>query len=389
MKPRGVFPNRQSGFPTSFRIIAVMLTIIASVFFLIVAKDILVPIVLGIFLALLLYPPAQQLEDKGVPRIVANLILILSVFAILSGVIFIIVKLFFDFSKDLPFIKEQLIDKLRTIQGWLEESIGLTAEQQEKWFINRYNMIFDNFGNVFGQVFTATTSTIFKVGILPVFTFMFLYYRDKFRRFLFKILPHESHNRAANIISEICYVTPSYLKGLLIVVGVLVIVNSTVFYFIGVRHPLFFGIVAALFNLIPYLGTIIGYLIAFIFVIGTQSMDVAVGLAITFLIVQFVENNILTPNITGVNVSINPLVTILAIIVGGMIWDLSGMFIVIPVMAIFKIFCDNVPTLKPYAFLIGIEGTEPHALTVRKVRDFFGRLFGARRFKRDKDVDEF
>ncbi len=339
----------------------------------------MVPLVLGVFLSLLLYPPAEQLERLGIPRIITNLILILSFFAILSGVVFIIVKLFFDFTKDLPFIKQQINEKILFLQSWLEDTIGISPEQQQKWFVSRYEVIFNTAGNIFGDVFTATTSTIFKIGILPVFTFFFLYYRDKFSRFLFKVLPHSSHFKTANIIREICFVTPSYLKGLLIVVGVLVVVNSTVFYFIGVRHALFFGIVAALFNFIPYLGTIIGYLVAFVFVIGTQSTDVAVGLIITFFIVQFTENNILTPNITGVRVSINPFITILAIIVGGMIWGLPGMFLVIPVMAIFKIICDNIPSLKPYAFIIGVEGTEKHALTFRKVRNSFARLLGTKR----------
>ncbi len=387
MKLPGYFRSRNTALPLSLKLLIYLILIIASIFVLIVAKDILVPLVLGVFLALLLYPPATQLESWGLSRILTNLLLILAFFAILSGVVFIIIKLFFDFTRDLPFIKEQVQDKLLFVQAWLEENIGLTREQQQNWFINRYDMIFQTAGNLFGNVFSATTGTIFKVGILPVFSFMFLYYRDKFKRFLFKILPHDNHNKASNIINEICQVTPAYLKGLLIVVGILMVVNSTVFYFIGIRHALFFGIVAALFNLIPYLGTIFGYLVAFVFVIGTQSIDVAVGLVIAFLIIQFTENNILTPNITGVNVSINPFVTIVAIIIGGMIWGLSGMFIVIPVMAMFKIICENIPSMKPYAFLIGVEGTEKHALTAQKIKYSIGRIFGISRFRKDKNWD--
>ena len=352
----------------------IMLTAITAVFILIMAKDILVPLVLGTFLALLLFPAAEQMERKGWPRILTNLVLIILFFAGLSGVIFVVVKLFFNFSEDLPFIKEQINHKILTFQGWLEGVIGMSPKQQQELFANRTGMVFDTAGQLFKNIFTATTGTIFKIGILPVFTFMFLYYRAKFRQFLFKLLPQSTHYRADNIIREISYVTPSYLKGLLIVVSILVVVNSAVFFFIGVRHPLFFGIVAALFNLIPYLGTIIGYLVALVFVLGAQSLDVAVALVITFIVVQFVENNILTPNITGVNVSINPFVTILMIVVGGMIWGLPGMFIVIPIMSMFKIACENIPNLRPIAFLIGVEGTERHALTFEKIRNGYRRL---------------
>ena len=381
MKIPGYLINRELKLPLPIKLLIYLLLAITFTFILIISKNILVPLVLGVFLALLLYPPAEQLESLGVSRILTNLILIIAFFAVSSGVIFILIKLFFDFTQDIPLIKQQVNEKLLFFQTWLEEVVGVSPEQQQQWFISRSDMLFNTAGEVFGDVFTATTSTIFKIGILPVFTFMFLYYRDKFKRFLFKILPHSSHHKADNIIMEICYVTPAYLKGLLIVVGILVIVNSTVFYFIGVRHALFFGIVAALFNLIPYLGTIIGYLVAFVFVIGTQSLDVAMALVITFFIVQFVENNILTPNITGVNVSINPFVTILAIIIGGMIWGLPGMFLVIPVMAMFKVICENIPTLKPYAFLIGVEGTEKHALTINKFKGLLDRIFMAKKFR--------
>ena len=366
---------RYNGRSNLLSALIIMLSAITLVFILVVAKDILVPLVLGVFLALFMLPAANKLERWGWPRILTNLVLIILLFALLSGVIFIVIKLFFNFSEDLPFIKAQVKDKLESIQLWVEKLIGLPPSQQKELFSGPTGVVMDTAGQLFANIFTATTGTIFKIGILPVFTFMFLYYRDKFRRFLFKMLPQATQNRADNIIREICYVTPSYLKGLLIVVGILAFVNSFVFFLIGVQHPLFFGIVAALFNLIPYLGTILGYLVALIFVLGTQSLDVAVALAITFFIVQFVENNILTPNITGVNVSINPFVTILMIVVGGMIWGLPGMFIVIPLMSMLKVACENIPNLQPIAFLIGVEGTEKHALTFKKIQKTYQRLF--------------
>ncbi len=353
----------------------IMLSGITLVFILMVAKDILVPLVLGVFLALFMLPAANKLERWGWPRILTNLVLIIFFFALLSGVIFIVVKLFFNFSEDLPFIKAQVKEKLESIQLYVEKLIGLPPPQQKELFSEPTGVVMDTAGKLFANIFTATTGTIFKIGILPVFTFMFLYYRDKFRKFLFKMLPQPTHNRADNIIREICNVTPSYLKGLLIVVGILAVINSFVFFLIGVQHPLFFGIVAALFNLIPYLGTILGYLVALIFVLGTQSLDVAIALAITFFVVQFFENNILTPNITGVNVSINPFVTILMIVVGGMIWGLPGMFIVIPLMSMLKVACENIPNLQPIAFLMGVEGTEKHALTFKKIQKTYQRLF--------------
>lgn len=362
--------------PFSIRMLVFLLTTITIIFSLIIAKDFLVPIFLGFLFSLLLYPVADRLEGIGVPRILTNLLLILTVFAILGGIIFVIVKLFFNFTEDLPAIEKAVKEKVKYLQSWLQGLIGLSPESQQQWFLSKTDLIFNNIGEIFSDVFTATTSTVFKFGILPVYTFMFLYYRNKFKRFLLRLIPHNIHFRAENIIRDICEVTPYYLKGLLTVVGILIIINSSVFWAIGVEHPFFFGLVAALFNLIPYLGTIIGYLIVLVFVLVAQSLNVALGVVITFLIVQFTENNILTPSITGVYVSINPLVTIVAIILGGLVWGLPGMFIIVPFVAMFKIFCDNIPDLKPYSFIIGVEGTEKHALTFKKIKGFFMKKNG-------------
>lgn len=357
--------------PFSIRLLVFLLLTITVIFSLIIAKDFLVPIFLGFLFALLLYPVADRLEYVGLPRILTNLLLILTVFAILGGITFLIIKLFFNFTKDLPAIEQEVKAKIKIIQDWLQGLIGLSPEKQQQWFLSRSDLFFNNIGELFTGVFSATTSTIFKFGILPVYTFMFLYYRNKFKRFLLKLIPHNIHFTAENIIREICEVTPSYLKGLLTVVTLLIFINSGAFWAIGVEHAFFFGLVAALFNLIPYLGTIIGYMIVLIFVLVAQSFNVALGVIITFLIVQFTENNVLTPSITGVYVSINPLITIVAIILGGLVWGLPGMFIIIPFVAMFKIFCDNIPELKPYSFLIGVDGTEEHALTFKKIKGFF------------------
>jgi predicted PurR-regulated permease PerM len=89
-------------------------------------------------------------------------------------------------------------------------------------------------------------------------------------------------------------------------------------------------------------------------------------------VVQFIENNILTPNITGSYVEINPLVIILSLIAGGMIWGLPGLFMIIPYLAILKIFCENITSLKPIGFLLSSRGTERYTINIRAIKRKFG-----------------
>jgi predicted PurR-regulated permease PerM len=111
-----------------------------------------------------------------------------------------------------------------------------------------------------------------------------------------------------------------------------------------------------------------------VIVLGTQGPALAAAVLIQFFVVQFTENNILTPNITGSYVQINPLVIIFSLIAASMIWGIPGMLIVIPYLGLFKIVCENVDELKPLGFLLGTRGTERHSFTIKSVQRRFGWL---------------
>src|SRR5690625_3473236 len=93
-------------------------------------------------------------------------------------------------------------------------------------------------------------------------------------------------------------------------------------------------------------------------VLATQSSRLAFGVFQLFFPIHFTENNILTPNITGSYVQLNPMVIILSLIAAAMMWGLAGMLLVIPYLAMIKIVCENVENLQPIAYLLGTRGTD-------------------------------
>lgn len=345
-------------YPLVIRITIRLLLAFLIVSGLVITKTLLVPLFFSVLLAYLLYPAARRMEKKGIPRIATNFILIIGTAVIIAGTVYGIALLIASFTADLPEIREQLNENIsyfqRTLSGW----IGIQEYEQD-------NMVKDALGNT-GQylktLFTATANSILAVGLIPVYTFLLLFYRDKFEKFVYILVPANQQEMAGNIIDQASTVVPKYMKGLFVVCFILIGLNSLGFYLIGVKYALLFGVIAAFFNLIPYLGTVIGYGLVFIFVLSTQSAGLALAVAAQFFIVQFTENNILTPNITGSYVQINPLVTIFSLIAGGMIWGLPGMFMVIPYLAMTKIVCENIDSLKPIGFLLGTRGTERHTI---------------------------
>ncbi len=354
-------------YPIAVRYLIRIMLIFAVVTVLSITKQLLVPLFFSIFLAYLLYPAARRFEAKGVPRIATNFIAILSFMAIIFGTIWVIIQLFGSFSDDLPEIKEQLAANLKSFQAWVSGVFGISVEQQKN-IITTAGLS----GDYFGSIIEAGKNTLIALALIPVYTFLLLFYRDKFRDFIYMVVKDENQENAQDIINKAADVVPKYLKGLLVVCVVLIGLNSAGFYVIGVEYPLLFGLIAAIFNLIPYLGTVLGYGIVAILVFGIQSPSVAGAVVIQFFVVQFIENNILTPNITGSYVRINPLVIIFSIIAAGLVWNLPGMFLVIPTLGMLKIFCKSIDEYKPYAFLLGTQGTEKHSITLKSVRKRFG-----------------
>lgn len=350
-------------YPPALRYLIRLLLAFAIIAALIITRQLLVPLFLSILLAYMLYPAAQKMESKNIPRIITNLVLIIGSFAVIGGMTYFLILLVTTFSDDLPTIKEQIDTNITRFRWALGRTFGVTAEQLDSIVESLRGS-----GQYIAELFTGTANTILTIGLIPVYTFLLLLYRNKFRKFVHMLVPKEREKVAQQIIDQAAAVVPSYLKGLFIVFFILMGINSLGFYLIGVEYALLVGFIAALFNLIPYLGTIIGYGVAFLFVLATQSPTLALGVVIQFFIVQFLENNILTPNITGSYVQINPLVIILSLIAGGMIWGLPGMFMVIPYLAILKIVCENIDSLKPIGYLLSTRGTEQHLLTLQSIK---------------------
>jgi predicted PurR-regulated permease PerM len=360
--------------PLILRITIVLLFLWLSYFILTEFRNYLYPITLGGLFAYLLYPVASFLEKQKVPRIFANILSILLGIAVVGGVVFFIYKQMGLFLQDLPSLKMTASNNINTIFKHLTSLTGVETPQLKEQFKlfagNLLSFSGDNFKNTFG----ATFQTVFAVGIMPVYIFFLLFYRNKFHDFILMIVPEEKHATAKKIIEEVNQLVVHYMTGVFIVVTILVILNSTGFVIIGMKHALLLGALAAIMNFIPYYGTIIGYLFPlFIAVFTMNSPQYAFLVVLQFIVVQFTENNILTPNIVGSHVSLNPFMIILAITFGGFIWGLPGMFIAVPMAAVFRVLGENIPELAPFGYLLGAEGTEEHAISRKKIARFFSK----------------
>ena len=105
--------------------------------------------------------------------------------------------------------------------------------------------------------------------------------------------------------------------------------------------------------LIPYIGIWIGASLPILLSLATLSPSHALAIIAWIATVQFIEANFITPLVIGSKVSINPLVAMLALLGGEMLWGIPGLILALPFTAIIKVIFDHVPTLQPYGFILG------------------------------------
>ncbi len=253
------------------------------------------------------------------------------------------------------------------MQHYIESEFGIPAERFKNFLVSQ---IFD-IGTQSEKIFSATTGTIFVILMQPVYVFLFLYYRTKFAYFFLKIVGRQNRLIAIEVLREIANVVTRYMLGVTTVVLILCFFNAIGLLLIGIQYPLLLGVISALFSFIPYFGNFIGGSIPFIFALLTEDSQVyALRIAIFVYIIHFVENNILSPNIVGNNIRINPFIIILGLIAGAMIWGIPGMLVAIPFLAMLNIILKESTRNAALCLPVGYQGNTQACFNTENIKRF-------------------
>jgi len=361
-----------------------MMFIILFTFIIIIAKNFLVPVSFGLLIGSLLFPVCRRICSIGVPKGLSIFITILLMMLFLTAISILFASEISKLTDDFPTLKLKALDNVNQVSLQIEETFGIQTTQQKVWVREQINELFASGNQMMNSLLNATAGTIFKILLMPVFVFYLLYYQDRFRFFIMRVVPEKERRRTDKILHEISFVSQRYLGGAFVVVVILSILNSLGLYIIGLKYAILFGVISAFFNFIPYFGTWIGAFFPFTFALLTgDSPNLAIWVLVFFAIIQFTENNILTPNITGGYVRLNPFITILGLIAGGMVWGVAGMLLVIPFLASLKIAFEKFESTKALAYLLARPDNEPYLKRVKKIQ----KLLKVKDNKPDKNYE--
>jgi predicted PurR-regulated permease PerM len=332
------------------------------------AYGFLMPLAVAALLAMIILPVAEQFEKWGVARAWASLFADLIVIAAFVGMGFLLAQQIQNLTDDWPTIEKRVKAELKKATDFVEKKTGISLDQQQqKMGIDKLSKstgqerssqaISDSRIAKTAKTAIGTLMTYFSnLLLIFIYIFFFLFYRSKLKKSILKFVNEEEKDNAEEIIDQSTSISQNYLYGKLVMILFLIVLYSIGLSVSGVNNAILIAIIAALLTFIPFVGNIIGFtLAAFMALISGAGTAGLIGVAITFTITQFVESYILQPYVVGDKVDLNPIITIIVVILGGAVWGLVGMLIAIPVTGIFKSVCDHIPALKPVGYLLGNE----------------------------------
>lgn len=336
-------------YPFYIKAPVILLGLVITVFILIVLQDVLIPLAFATLIAILLNPLTNTL-NKRLPKVISIALAMLVALLTVIALLYFLSSQVAHFFDDLDAIKIKLGHLIHDIQLWLQNHLGLSSRKQ----VQMLNEAANNSKAVIGQTLSGILAMLSIVFLIPVYTFLILFYKTLILNFLFEVFSEENQGKVLEIIGETKAAIQSYIMGLLIETSIVAVLNSSALLILGVQNAILIGVIGAILNLLPYIGGIIAIalpvLMATLTTDGFTTQLLIIG---AYALIQFIDNNILVPRIVSSKVQINALISIVVVLLGAAMWGIPGMFLSIPLIAVLKIVFDRIDGLKPWGKLLG------------------------------------
>lgn len=341
----------------------------------VLGKDVLLPILFATLLATLLLPITNYFVRKGMPRILSIGLPVLLTLIVTAGLIYVLSIQVINFLDDAPELNKKLTEVGASVQKWVNQHIHITVRKQNEYIKETVEGIKDNSPKLVGVTFGSITGILAYVILLPIYTFLMLYYRTHIKAFLIGVFKNGSEEKVKEVLTESSTVAQQYVTGLMIETGIVFTLNTIGFLVLGIKYAIFLALLAALLNLIPYVGMLVANVFCMLVtLVSAEDPKSVLWVGIILAAVQIIDNNFLMPLIVGNKVRINALVTIVGVLIGGLLCGIPGMFLAIPTLAVLKVIFDKVPELNPWGILLGdvapkeYQMTKKARLAISKVR---------------------
>lgn len=332
-------------------------------------------VIIAIIFAYIIDPIVNYLERKGVKRQFGVIIVYISVILIFGVLIVsVIPKTINEVSNLLTSLPAMVDTLIKDVNNFLTEVFAKFNIELPENFINVYKesnpkvngnvetpqivsdildsmkktinelivkmqgSLMGSLSNIVSKLYGFLTSA-FRLVLIIIFSFYFAVDKEKFILKVKKAIPNKYRDDISYLTSNIDTALQQFIRGrmlLAIFVGVLTMLYLLI---LRVDFAIIIGLITCVADIIPYIGPFLGCAPAVLFAFMDSPMK-ALWVLILFVIVQWVENNILAPKLIGDSTGLNPLVILISIIIGGGIFGVWGMVISVPLTSIIFILVD-------------------------------------------------
>jgi len=321
-----------------FLIVSVLLYLLAPI---------LLPFIAGGLLAYLGDPLVDRLEKFNISRTLAVVVVFFILFLLILPLVLFLIPLVESQMKLLIEKTPEYIDWVMVnLEPTLQKTFGvnipaLEIEQLKETFTQQFSLA----GSFFKGLLRTVTHSGFVVAswaanlfLIPVISFYLLRDWDKLVAYLHDLLPRNIEPIVTRLAKESDEVLGAFLRGQMMVMLALGIIYATGLKFVGLEFSLLIGMLAGLLSFIPYMGLVVGIIVAgFAVMLQTHDPMNLLWVALVFGVAQMIEGMLLTPLLVGDRIGLHPVAVIFAVLAGGQLFGFFGILLALPVFAVIAV----------------------------------------------------
>lgn len=327
--------------PQLYRLILFTLLVFLGKYFFYLLRGLWLSLILALGLVYLLHPLVRKLEQRGTPRVPAILLvylalLIVGVSLALYGIPRMIVQLtvLLDTIPDYTLQVQSITDSLQDYytRAGFPPGLKRILDERISW-VEEYLLLLVR---RLVEILIGLAGQLLNIFLAPVLAFYLLKDGACFRERLEDLLPRPWRPQILGLVEEINQVINSFIRGYFLVYIIVGTLTGAAMALLGLEFALMLGIFAGVAELIPYFGPVIGAIPAMALAL-LKFRWLAFKVVLAVFIIHQLEGNLISPRILGNRVGLHPLAVILALMVGGKLYGLVGMFLAVPVAAVLRI----------------------------------------------------
>ncbi|MGD0755661.1 MAG: AI-2E family transporter [Bacteroidales bacterium] len=347
-------PGEDLKLPFYTKVTIFLVGLIALLAIMYIAKSIIIPIVFAVIIAIVLHPVVNIMVRIKINRVLAIILTMFLTFLVIAAFGAVLISQANRFGESWPVLVEKFTSLLNQNIADAADYFNKDPQKIHDWITKTQGEIINVSTAAIGQTIVVLGNGLVILLLIPFYIFMILFYQPLLIEFIRRLAGANYQSHVREIVSQIKTVIQRYLVGLVIEASLMAAMNTAALLILGIEYAFILGILAALLNVIPYIGGIIAVAMPMMVALVTKpSPWYAFYVLAAYYIIQLIDNHYIVPYIVASKIKINALFSVIVVLAGNALWGIPGMFLSMPIIAIIKLICDHIEPLKPWGFLLG------------------------------------